>query len=168
MIRYHISKLFYLGRSSSTRVFLNNVDFITRGSVNAPGSLDDLYGDFVSDPETERNTLCSVIRLISCMYLNTSKPMFPPKTTAETLLSQVDIRNILAKHKRLLEVIRDKIWRRVRTSIKKSTTRSVTALQRHVYRAILYVRQIYNSHPTPLDGEGTVSRNGGMGVPVLR
>ena len=52
--------------------------------MNAPGSLGDLYDDFVSDPETETNALCSVTRLISCVYLNTSKPAFPPKITAET------------------------------------------------------------------------------------
>ena len=95
------------------KVFFNNVDFITRGSVNIPGSLGDLYGDFVLDPETETNALCSVIRLISCVYLNKNKLAFPPKTTAEALLSQIDTGNILANHKRLSEVIRDKIWPRV-------------------------------------------------------
>ena len=67
----------------------NNVDFITRGSVNTPGSLGDLCGDFVLDTEAETNALCSVIRLISCVYLSKNKPAFPPKTTFEALLSQL-------------------------------------------------------------------------------
>ena len=47
--------------------------------MNTPGSLSDLYGDFVLDPETETNALCSVIRLISCVYLSKNKPAFPLK-----------------------------------------------------------------------------------------
>ena len=95
------------------KVFSNNVGFITGGSVNAPGSLGDLYVDFVSDPETEINALCYVIRLISSVYLNKNKPAFPPETTVETLLSQIDTGNILANHKRLLEAITGKMWPRV-------------------------------------------------------
>ena len=89
------------------------------------------------------------------MYLNTSKSASPPKTTSETLLlSQIDTGNILANHKRHLEVIRDTIWPRV-TSVSHLPP-SVTALQRHVWRPILYLRQISNSHATPLDAEGTL------------
>ena len=79
-----------VGKKFSYKVFFNNVDAITRGSLNASGSLGDTYDDFVSDPETETNALCSIILQIPCMYLNTSKPAFPPKTTAETLLSHID------------------------------------------------------------------------------
>ena len=81
------------------------------------------------------------------------KPAFPPKTISETLLSQIDTGNILANHKRLLEAIRGKIWPRVTESQLPPT---VTALQRHVWKAILYLRQISNSHAVPLDSEGTV------------
>ena len=35
-----------LGKKFFYKVFFNNVHFITRGSVNTPGSLGDLYGDF--------------------------------------------------------------------------------------------------------------------------
>ena len=114
--------------------------------MNTPGSLGDLYGDFVLDPETETNALCSVIRLISCVYLSKHKPAFPPKITAKALLSQIDTGNILANHKRLLEVMRDKIWHRVTSQ--SQLPPSVTALQRHVWRANLYLRQISNSHAT--------------------
>ena len=37
--------------------------------MNTPGSPGDLYGDFVLDPETETNALCSVTRLTSSVYL---------------------------------------------------------------------------------------------------
>ena len=71
-----------VGKKFFYKMFLNNVDFISRGSVNTPGSLvSDLYCDFVSDPETETNASCSVIRLISCVYLSKNKPPFRPKTT---------------------------------------------------------------------------------------
>ena len=119
-----------------------------------PGSLGDLYGDFVLDPKTETNALCSVIRLIPCVYLNKNNPAFPPKTTAETLLSQIDTENTLANHKRLLEFIRDKIWPRVKW--KSQLPLSVTTLQHHVWRANLYLKQISNPHATPPDAEGTV------------
>ena len=121
--------------------------------MNATGSPGDLYGDFASDPETETNALCSVIRLIFGVYLNTSKPALPPKTTVEILLSQLYTRNILANHKRLLKVIRDKIWPRV--TPESQLPPSVTALQRHTWRAILYSRQISNPHATPLDAVST-------------
>ena len=90
------------------KVFSNNVGFITGELVNAPGSLGDLYVDFVSDTKTEINAFCSVIWHISSVYLNKIKPAFPPKTTAETLLSQIDTENFLENHKRLLEAIRGK------------------------------------------------------------
>ena len=131
-----------VGKKFSYEVFFHNVDSVTRGSVNAPGSLGDLYDDFVSDPETETNALCSVIRLVSCVYLNTSKRAFQAKTTAETFLSQIDTGNILANHKRPLEAIRDKIWPRVTSQSRLTPT--VTALHRHVWKAILYLRQISN------------------------
>ena len=93
-------------------------------------SLGDLYADFVSDPETETNALSSVMRLISCVYLKKNKPAFQPKTTAETLLSQTDMGNILANQKRLLAGIKDKIWPRVTSE--SQLLPSVTALQRQV------------------------------------
>ena len=68
MIKYHTSKV--LGISYSTKCFFSNIaiDFITRGSVNAPGSLGDLYGDFVSDPETETNAENKRIELYNAAY----------------------------------------------------------------------------------------------------
>ena len=127
MIKYYTSKV--LGRSSFTKYFFYNVEFISRGSVNAPRSLGYLYGNSVSDPETETTEMCFVIRLISCVYLNRSKPAFSPETTAETLLSEIYTGNILANRKGLLEVIRDKIWPRVTSE--RQLPLSVTALQRH-------------------------------------
>ena len=125
---------------------------ITRGLVNAPGSPSDLYSD--KKCFTETNVLCSIIRMISGVYLNTGKFAFPPKTTAGTLLSQIYPGNILANHKRLLEVIRDKILPRV--TPESQLPPSVTALQRYAWRAIMYLRQISNPHATPLEAEGTV------------
>ena len=55
--------------------------------MNAPSSLSDRYVDFVSDPETDINALCSVIRLISSVYLNKNKLAFPPKTSRDTTIT---------------------------------------------------------------------------------
>ena len=63
----------------------------------------------------------------SADFLCVSKPVFPPKTIAETLLSQIDTENILANQKRLLEAIRGKIWPRVTSG--SQLPPSVTALQ---------------------------------------
>ena len=117
--------------------------------MNDPGSLGVWWFCFKSRDWNKRIVLCN-----SANFLCVSKPAFPPKTTAETLLSQIDTGNILGNHERLLEAIGGKIWSRVTSE--SQLPPSVTALENHVWRATLYFRQTSNPHTIRLDSEGTV------------
>ena len=136
------------------KVYFNNVDFITKGLVNGSGSPDDLHGDFASDPETETNALCFVIRA-DFRYVSKHKQtcVSIQNNCRNITITKSYIGNILANHKQLLEVIRGKIWPRV--TPESQLPPSITALQRHTWRAILYWRQMSNPHATPLDAVGT-------------